>query len=273
MCGVNATVEAGAAGVSRDARVLRLIGVVLPICLLVSPGCRSDARVDVYDGFESPGLSQAWSMEHSLPGAIEIRSDVVRSGRRAAAITLHPGDQIRDEKGTILERAELTEARTLTSVEDKAYSYSFSLFLPRDFPVMPTRLVIAQWKQYCPSGKCSKGNPVLALRYQGGEFRLTLHAGAKTQTLFTTKEEIRGRWLDFAFEIRFSRGDKGRVKASLDGRPIADFTGVTAYSEALGYPPRGRFYFKVGLYRDRTPETMKIYVDEYRKKELPKDSL
>jgi hypothetical protein len=186
-------------------------------------------------------------------------------------ITLHPGDQLEEEKGTILERAELMEARELTSLEDSTYSYSFSMFLPQDFPIVPARLVIAQWKQHCPSGNCSKSNPVLALRYQAGEFRVTLHAGPKTQTLFRTKDEIRGKWLDFTFLIRFSRGEGGRIKASLNGREIADYTGVTAYSSTYGYPPSGRFYFKMGLYRDQTAETMKIYLDEYRKKELRKD--
>jgi hypothetical protein len=230
---------------------------------------QSHRLIDVYDGFESPTLSKAWSTERFLPGAVEMQAAVVRSGRSAAAITLHPGDQLEDEKGTVLERAELMEARELTSIEDLAYSYSFSMFLPQDFPVVPTRLVIAQWKQYCPSGKCSEESPVLALRYQAGEFRLTLRTGPKTQTLFRTRDEIKGKWLDFSFLIRFSRGMEGRIKASLNDRQIADYTGVTAYSEAFGYPPSGRFYFKMGLYRDQTAETMKIYVDEYKKKELP----
>jgi hypothetical protein len=162
------------------------------------------------------------------------------------------------------------EARELTSREDASYAYSFSMFLPRDFPVVPTRLVIAQWKQYCPSGKCTLDNPVVAIRYQSGELRVTLHVGPKTQTLFRTREEIRGRWLDFAFLIRFSRGAEGRVKASLDGRQIVDYSGPTAYPEAFGYPPSGRFFFKMGLYRDRMAEPMTIYIDEYRKKELAK---
>lgn len=254
-------------------RIPSLIRVVLPVCLLTFLGGQSRRPIDVYDGFESPELSKVWSPERFLPGAVKIQSEVVRSGRSSAMITLHPGDQLADEKGSELERAELMEARELTSWEDSAYSYTFSMFLPRDFPIVPTRLVIAQWKQYCPSGKCSQDNPVLALRYQAGEFRVTSHAGPKTRTLFSTKDEIRGKWLDFIFLVRFCRGKDGRVMASLDGRPIVDYTGPTAYSEAFGYPPSSRFFFKMGLYRDRTAEPMKIYVDEYRKKELPAHKL
>jgi Polysaccharide lyase len=259
--------------VARQRRILARIVALLQACLLASSAGQSPGRVDISDGFESPKLGVSWSAEKSLPGAVEIQSNIVRAGKSAILITLHPGDQLEDEKGTILERAEVMEARELMSLEDADYAYSFSLFLPPDFPIVPTRLVIAQWKQYCPSGRCDPDNPVLALRYQAGEFRVALRAGAVTRTLFRTADEIRGRWLDFAFLIRFSRGSQGRVKASLNGRPIADYTGPTAYSETSGYPPAGRFYFKTGLYRDRTAETMKIYVDEYRKKELPKDNL
>ena len=250
---------------------MRTIRALLPVCLLMSLGCQSHQPIDIYDGFKSPALSTAWSTERFLPSALVISSEVVRSGRRAAKITLHQGDQVEDEKGTILERAELMEARELTSLEDSTYSYSFSMFLPQDFPAVPTRLVIAQWKQHCRSGKCIEDSPVLALRYRSGEFRVTLHAGPKTQTLYGTTDEIRGKWLDFTFLIRFSRQRHGRIKAWLNDRQIADYTGVTAYSEAFGYPPPGRFYFKMGFYRDQMAEPMTIYLDEYRKKQLPKN--
>jgi hypothetical protein len=259
-------------GVPRELGTPLTVFVLFQACLLAVAAGQSPRLIDVYDGFESSRLSASWNTERSLPGAVEIQSEIVRSGKSAARITLHPGDQLDDEKGTILERAELMEARELVSHENTDYAYSFSMFLPRDFPIVPARLVIAQWKQYCPSGRCDPDNPVLALRYQGGEFRVTLRAGAKTQTLFRTADEIRGQWLDFVFLIRFSREGKGRIRATLNGRQIVDYTGVTAYSEMFGYPPAGRFYFKMGLYRDRTKETMKIYVDEYRKKELPKDN-
>jgi hypothetical protein len=50
---------------------------------------------------------------------------------------------------------------------------------------------------------------------------------------------------------------------------------VNAYPEsaATGYTHPGRFYFKMGLYRDLMPEPMTIYIDEYRKKELPGNAL
>jgi hypothetical protein len=109
--------------------------------------------------------------------------------------------------GPPLERAELEEAVALWSAEDAAYAYSFSLRLPRDFPRVPTRLVLAQWKQKCPQEYCSPSGPAIAVRYRDGALRVTNTAAGVT--LFGTREEIRDQWLDFHAEIRFSRGDGG----------------------------------------------------------------
>ncbi len=74
-------------------------------------------------------------------------------------------------------------ARSLMSKEDTGYEFSFSMFLPADFPIVPTRLVIAQWKQSCAESidRLLNGNsPVLAIRYVSGE--LPHHAGARAAT-------------------------------------------------------------------------------------------
>ncbi len=254
---------------------LRRAGVALAIAgaLAASAAARQAdrPRIEVRDGFEAADLGDSWSAMRFLPGAVRIQSEVVRSGARAVLITLRPGDQVPGETGTELERAELMEAPRLASFEGAAYRYAFSLFLPRDFPVVPTRLVLAQWKQFCPSGACRPDNPVFALRYRSGEFQVTLRTGPKTRTLFRTTDEIRGRWLDFVFVVKFSREEDGRAEASMNGRRIFEYEGPTAYSSEFGYPAEGRFYFKTGLYRDRSPEEMRVFVDDYEKAEFGSD--
>jgi hypothetical protein len=185
-------------------------------------------------------------------------------------IIIRQGDQIDEEKGTILERAELKESKKLFSRENINYAYSFSIFLPPDFPIVPTRLVIAQWKQDCQSGDCNPNNPVIALRYASGEFFVTLQVGPNQATLYSQKESIINQWLDFKFHIRFSRKDDGGIKAWLNDKQIIDFEGVTAYSQIFGYPMPGNFYFKIGLYRDQMLQPMTIYIDDYMKNHIPK---
>jgi hypothetical protein len=79
---------------------------------------------------------------------------------------------------------------------------------------------------------------------------------------------MRGRWLDFRFETRFSQSQDGHIDAWLNGQPIVYYLGPTAYQVKRGYPAQGYVYFKMGLYRDEMQQPMTIYVDEYRKDEL-----
>jgi len=150
--------------------------------VVVAWACQRNAVV--CDGFETPDLSKHWEKSRFLPGAVQIQSSVVRAGKGAARITLRSGDQIPQERGSELERAELQESRRLWSVENSAYVYSFSLFVPQDFPIVSTRLVIAQWKQYCPVDGCTPDNPILAIRYQAGELFITNQITSENVVLY-----------------------------------------------------------------------------------------
>jgi polysaccharide lyase-like protein len=231
------------------------------------------AHVDVHDGFDTPRLSGLWETSRFERGAVTLQSEIVRAGRGAAKIVLHSRDRF--EAGVNgnpdTERAELLEAERLVSREDRIYEYAFSMFMPADFPTTPVRLVLAQWKQDCLGHPpCSDDGPVIALRYASGTLALTLQTGGKRSMLYETDKSLRGKWSDFRFRIRFTPGDSGLVQAWIDGAPVADYRGATAYPEtaATGYVRPSRFYFKMGLYRNVTAEPMTIYIDEYSKREL-----
>jgi hypothetical protein len=232
--------------------------------------CKTDKPLRVSDSFESGTLSPVWRQDKFVPGAFEIQSEHVRSGNKSLKFTLRQGDQIEKEKGTVLERAELREPKELMAEEEREYSYAFSLFLPGDFPIVSTRLVIAQWKQNCSNSNCDPDNPVLALRFESGEFRITLQTGPQKTTLYSRSESILDQWLDFRFNIRFSRNTDGYVQAWISNNEIIKYEGVTAYSKQYGYPEKGQFYFKTGLYRDTMAQAMTIYIDDYSKEEILK---
>jgi hypothetical protein len=245
--------------------------------LSILPAYNSSAQIDIYDGFESPALSKIWDTDRFVPGAVEMQTNIVRAGHGAAKITVRPQDKfeagINGNKDS--ERDELLETKKLTAKENVAYEQSFSMYIPTNFPIVPTRLVIAQWKQYCGGDDkpCSDDSPVVAVRYVSGVLKITRQTGPHQATLFETKDELRGRWLDFKFQMRFSTNTNGRIKAWLNDQPVVDYTGVSSYPEnaTTGYPIPGRFYFKMGLYRDLMAGPMTIYIDEYRKKQLPAD--
>jgi hypothetical protein len=241
---------------------------------LPAPG----APIDVYDGFESPSLSPLWETTRLAPGALTLQSTVTRAGHGAVQITLHANDKF--EAGingdADSERAELTEARRLTGREGVPYEQFFSLFFPADFPIVPVRLVVAQWKQACLDSKapCSDDSPVLAVRYIDCVLRITQDLNHQFIVLYEEKRDLRGRWLDLRFQVRFTPQSTGRVKAWLDGKQVVDFTGVTANPEsaATGYTAPSFFYFKMGLYRNVMPQPMTLYLDEYRKRQLAPDA-
>jgi hypothetical protein len=231
--------------------------------------CNPDRLSNVNDGFDSDSLSKIWTSDKFLPGSLNFQTKYVRSGSKAAMLTLQPGDQIEEEKGTILERAELKESKKLYAIENSIYEYSFSILLPPDFPIVPSRLVIAQWKQDCPSGDCDPGSPVIALRFVSGKFYVTLQTEPKQITLFSQDETIVNQWLDFKFQIKFSGKQDGAIKAWLNAKQIIDYKGITAYSQTYGYPIHDVFYFKMGLYRDHMDQPMTIYLDDYKKNQIP----
>jgi len=247
---------------------MRNSSILLMIVLLTMTTCKPGRLPVINDNFESDSLSRIWSNEKLIPGALSFQSKYIRSGAKAAMIIIHQGDQIDKEKGTILERAELKESKKLFSIENKSYDYSFSMFLPPEFPIVPTRLVIAQWKQDCESEDCNPDSPVIALRFASGEFFVTLQAGQNKTILYSQKETIINQWLDFKFRIRFSRNPDGGIKAWLNGKQIIDFEGITAYSKTSGYPMPGNFYFKIGLYRDQMEQPMTICIDDYKKQQI-----
>src|SRR5450432_4074319 len=101
---------------------------VFALLLFTITSCSS--QVNVYDGFETPELSNIWSKDRMVADALTIQSDIVRSGHRAAKITLKAGDVFEAGmgKGRDSERDELREADKLVSTEGKTYEYQFSLF-------------------------------------------------------------------------------------------------------------------------------------------------
>jgi len=236
--------------------------------VVLSIPCHS--QVNVRDSFETPELSKLWAKDRMVADAIQMQPAIVRSGHSAAKITLKPGDVFEAGKGKSpdSERDELREANNLVSAEDISYEYKFSLFLPDSFPIVPTRLVISQWKQYCPGGICDDDSPVLAIRYVSGKLYITIKTDAGEDTVFQTKDEIRNKWLDFTFNARFSKSANGHVYTWLNGKQIVSYNGITCYSEKKGYTGKNHFFFKMGLYRDLMPQLMSIYIDDYSKKQL-----
>jgi hypothetical protein len=205
-----------------------------------------------------------------------MQSSFARAGHGAVKPTLRSRDTFEaGQNGNAdSERDELLEAGNLTSKEDATYEYTWSMFIPMDFPIVPVRLVVAQRKQHCngDSNPCSDDSPVPAVRTSGASCALR-DINHENSVLYEEKRDLRLQWLDLRFEVCFMPRQTGRVKAWLDGQQVVDFTGVTANPKTAttGYTSPGFFYFKMGLYRNVTLQPMTISLDEYRKRQILKE--
>jgi hypothetical protein len=115
---------------------------------------------------------------------------------------------------------------------------------------------------------CQDNSPPIGIRYQSGKLRITLQTDSTKMDLYETAEEIRNKWLDFKFKIRFSRQNNGTIETFLNNEPIINYKGKTCYDANFGFPDKSYFYFKMGLYRDTMDEAMTIYIDEFKKEQL-----
>jgi len=250
-------------------KTLGYLCLFLMTLLLLS--LKAMAQLPVLDGFEGRDLSKLWDTSRFEKGAVVMQSQIVKSGHGAAKITVQTGQKYEagNDSSKVSERAELLEARKLVGRENNTYEYAFSMFIPADFPIVPTRLVIAQWKQKCDKEEqCGDDSPVLALRYTNGILQITIQTERSRKVMYQTTGDIRGKWINFKFQTNFTRTNTGFVKAWINTEQVLNYAGRTSYGEERGYNPNSYFYFKMGLYRDTMIQPMTIYIDDYSKKQL-----
>ncbi len=236
----------------------------LALFVLLPALALAEGHIVAADGFDAELSPKLWRFDKLAKGAAAIQSTQVRSGPAALEITLRPDDPSPEISAGDSERDELQEADRFNAQEGEVHEYRFSIRIPADFPIVDRRLVIAQWKQDTHGRSVKVDNPVVALRYVGGELSATVQDSAEKRIIGRLKEDLRDRWLDLVVRIRHSRA-AGFVSINVNGKRLADYHGPTAYSENLGYPPVATFYFKMGLYRDDMKQPMKIYIDDYSK--------
>ncbi len=234
------------------------------LLLLAARGTLASAE-PVVDGFEAGSIGPLWKTHRVKPGGVTIQRNIVRSGIAALRFELHQGDVAGiGGDGEATERAELQEADGLWARFGETHEYRFSVYVPADFPIVDTRLVTAQWKQHCED--CSKNrSPIVAQRYRRGTLFVTIETPTGRTTIYRYDRSILGQWVDLRYRIRFAVSD-GAVMLWLNGARVADYRGPLGYPDD---PPE--IYFRFGLYRDRLPQPMVIYFDDYWHERVSKE--
>jgi Polysaccharide lyase len=218
------------------------------------------ATPHLFDGFEADTVAAFWRAGDAgsgrfAPGAVAVSADHARTGKRSVRITVREGDvEQGGGDGASTERAELDSGTHPFAGRDLWYGFSF--LVPPGFPVVETRLVVAQWKQAGVDG-----GPLVGQRYRSGTHHLTVRDWTTPQGARKTYPlpAIRpGRWTDMVYHLRPRADDAGLVEVWVDGVRVVSHKGPT-----VSRAGEDRVYSKIGLYRDRMKEPMTIYFDNY----------
>jgi hypothetical protein len=212
------------------------------------------------EGFESGAIDDVWLPPLAryfsyVPGHIVVQSDIVRSGRYAARIDLHPGDvHANGGDGSATERDELD--LPLLDCANRSLSYSWAFRTEPDFTTDGTRLVLGQWKQ----DSLFTGSPIFAMRLRKAELVLTIRSLAnlsEPDTVLSLGVMPTGSWNTVSVNITYSPSPAlGSLAVSLNNQQPLRFSGQTLYSGA------GYVDWHLGMYRDARKEEWKLWLDD-----------
>jgi hypothetical protein len=212
-------------------------------------------RIGLADGFETGHLADFWlpadyGSGRYVPGRVKFSTNIVRSGKYSVELTVREGDvKQTGAENTINERTELDSGKY--PLYGKEICYGFSFLVPKDFPIVDVRLVISQIKQSDGDG------PLIAQRYRDGAHTISIESHGKKKR-YTLPKIRKGEWQDMIYRVRYHDQD-GYIDMWMNGKKVVTYKGPLGNSEL-----RNLFYHKIGLYRDRMREPMRIYFDNYR---------
>ncbi len=245
-------------------------GIVYSLLIVGFLFISSSARgqdISLRDDFETETLSSIWTTKTASKNALRHIISPTRNGHGAIAICVFPGAQTAiGGDGQFTERAELREAPDVRLRMGTESWYAFSFFLPAEFPIVNTRLVIASWKQSFHETWKDR-SPMVSLRYMEGKLIICVERDRGQRKLYIQKYDLRNKWTDMVFHIIPKASKKipkyfkdGLLQVWMNGHQIIDYKG------ALGFiDDEDEIYFKLGLYRDHMQLPMRIIFDRFRR--------
>lgn len=190
------------------------------------------------------------SEQTAAPDALSITNEIVRQGQAAGMAVLREDDE--QFRGDLGYRSEWQNGYIATMGNE--YWYGWSVYLPEDWDLGENHdffddRIIFQFHEGTGS------SPALSLHVDDGEDRFFVRRRASEDSFdylgslpFETE-----RWYDFAFHVRWSRGDDGFLDVFVDGELAGEYEGPTLVD--------GRsVYAKWGIYGQPT----RIILDEIR---------
>ncbi len=212
------------------------------------------------DSFEVERINRYWTTTWwSRDGGVD--DTVAMDGENALRVVVQAGDhRLFGKSGQATERSEINERHRHPFGRD--VWYSFSVYVPEDFPIEDTRLVMGQWKQTAIF-LWKKHSPAVAQRFRNGVFQITINNDSGRTYLYedgsAADPTLVGEWTSFVYHIRFDKAQNGRLEVWMNGEQIIDYSGQIGYRGDLNTS-----YFRLGLYRDTMEQPMTVYYDDFR---------
>ena len=232
--------------------------VILPIA----------TRIPVRRTFEA-GTTLAWSHEVAAPHSLRLVPDPAAPGNTVARFELRPGDR----PVNLGHCAELSDF-AFKAPFGREIHYSFRTYIPEDWRDQDVRCLIAQWHAWHDWVLVEAlRSPVLGIEYRDGAFLIrschsdrlrqsdNAQAGINKRVHYVGGDHAqKGIWHHFDVHVRWSWRDDGELRVRIDDHLVVDYRGPIGYRDLLGP------YFKFGLYRDPTADTVVIYHDDYERR-------
>lgn len=142
----------------------------------------------------------------------------------------------------------------------KTYQISYGFMIEKGERNTADWLLIGQIHQTEDAGDLGT-SPPFAIELVGERMRIVARTTTEAtttvqppmQVLWTDSADIeRGRWYDMKIEVKFDPQGNGIINVVRDGVIIVQYSGATGYVDLKGS------YWKEGIYRESSPETMAV---------------
>ncbi len=248
--------------------------------LILLSGCTSSAYSELHcpvsKAKKSPQQSRFsdfshindWGHHFSYTHSARIISDPIDPDNKVLRMEIRQGDTYRTYTGD-RHRAEVYE--TYKAVFNQPIHYSFRVYVPEEWQFADVRSLIAQWHATPDKhlGEISR-SPNLGIELHNNRFLIRGQTsnevvnthnkqGMHRYKYYESEPIKRNHWYKFDIFANWSHEDNGALIILIDDQEIVNFSGATSYYDCVGP------YFKMGVYRDDTPETFVIYLDDYQR--------
>ena len=214
---------------------------------------------------------KGWLIQSPNPRALHLSSDPTDADNSVVRFELRQGETLQT-RTVNRPRAELYEQ--YRAPFHRPIEYQFRVFIPNEWHNDNVRALIAQWHA-TPDLHLNEvsRSPNLALDMRGDQLLVKLqtssvavHHDNRTamvhDVLYRSDPIKKNQWYQFKVQVNWSWSADGYVKLWIQNKQVVDYVGPTAYQDCYGP------YFKMGIYRQDSPNTFVMYADDYQRKLL-----